>query len=95
MTGDVTNSDLLGTAPAVRVDVAYSREFETEADRYALRAMTQGGIDPIHFQNIMQNLEDWYTDQDEDGDAMPTIFQYLSTHPQTKERIAVIEAHLE
>jgi predicted Zn-dependent protease len=43
----------------------------------------------------MQKLEDWYTDQDEDGDAMPAIFQYLSTHPQTEERIAVIEAHIE
>ena len=95
LTGDVTNSDLLVTAPAVLVDLAYSREFETEADRYALRAMTQSGIDPIHFRNIMQKLEDWYTDQDEDGDAMPAIFQYLSTHPQTEERIVVIEAHIE
>ena len=59
LTGDVTNSDLLVTAPAVLVDLAYSREFETEADRYALGAMTQSGIDPIHFRNIMQKLEDW------------------------------------
>ena len=93
LTGDVVSSDLLVTAPAVLVDLAYSREFETEADRYALNAMTEAGIDPIHFRNIMQKLEDWYGDQAEGSSGMPAIFKYLNTHPQTDERIAMIEAY--
>ena len=95
LTGDVASSDLLVTAPAVLVDLAYSREFETEADRYALDAMTEAGVDPIHFRNIMQKLEDWYSDieEDEESGALPAVFKYLSTHPQSDERMAMIEAY--
>lgn len=93
LTGDVASSDLLVTAPAVLVDLAYSREFETEADRYALDAMTEAGVDPIHFRNIMQKLEDWYSDKEEDSGALPGVFKYLNTHPQSDERIAMIEAY--
>ena len=94
LTGDVAGSDLLVTAPAVLVDLAYSREFATEADRYALDAMTEAGVDPIHFRNIMQKLQDWYSDieEDEESGALPAVFKYLSTHPQSDERIAIIEA---
>ena len=94
LTSDVASSDLLVTAPAVLVDLAYSREFATEADRYALDAMTEAGVDPIHFRNIMQKLQDWYSDieEDEESCALPGFFKYLSTHSQSDERIAMIEA---
>ena len=93
LTGDVASSDLLVTAPAVLVDLAYSREFETEADRYALDAMTEAGVDPIHFRNIMQKLEDWYDEQDQNANSLPEVLKYLKTHPDTNERIAMIEAY--
>lgn len=54
--------------------------------------MTEAGIDPIDFRNIMQKLEDWYGDQAEGSSGMPAIFKYLNTHPQTNERMAMIEA---
>ena len=94
-TGHVASSDLLVTAPAVIVDLAYSREFETEADRYALDAMTEAGVDPIHFRNIMQKLQDWYSDieEDEEFEALPAVFKYLITHTQSDESIAMIEAY--
>lgn len=75
------------------VDLAYSREFEIEADRYALDAMTEAGVDLIHFRNIMQKLEDWYDEQDQNANSLPEVLKYLKTHPDTNERIAMIEAY--
>ena len=93
LTGDIGSSDLLLSAPAVLVDLAYSREFEMEADRYALDAMTEAGVDLIHFRNIMQKLEDWYDEQDQNANSLPEVLKYLKTHPDTNERIAMIEAY--
>ena len=57
--------------------------------------MTEAGVDPIHFRNIMQKLEDWYSDieEDEESGALPAVFKYLSTHPQSDERMAMIDAY--
>lgn len=58
----------------------YSRQNEEEADTEGMRLLIQAGIDPagmIAFFEVLQR-----------GDRRgPTISQYLSTHPQTQERL--------
>jgi len=100
LTGDVNDVDLLVSLPAALVDLAYSREFETEADLFALQAMTEKGIDPKHFYNIMMKLEAWYAPGTDPSESNPPedegsgdFLRYLSTHPQSAERLATIKAY--
>jgi predicted Zn-dependent protease len=86
--------------PVFLLESHYSRENETEADRYAFESMIQAGIDPVHFTRIMEKLSDY----DEQGasqvetpdkttghkgvqKAENSPLKYLSTHPATLERI--------
>ena len=78
MTGDT--SSLVGALPVMLMQLGYSREFEREADAYALDYLRQAGIDSAHFAHIMQRLDRQH--DDESG-----IGNYLSTHPATSERI--------
>jgi predicted Zn-dependent protease len=58
----------------------YSRQNEEEADTEGMRLLIQAGIDPagmIAFFEVLQR-------GDRKGAA---LFQYLSTHPQTQERV--------
>ena len=58
ITGDVsTSSSIISAIPVVLVESGYSQDMEWEADGYALDYMTKHGIDPIHFANMMQKLE--------------------------------------
>ena len=78
LTGDV--SSVVGALPVMLLQLGYSREFEREADHYALEYLRRAGISPIHFANIMQRL-------DHTHDEASGIGNYLSTHPATSERI--------
>lgn len=78
LTGDA--SSLVGALPVMLMQLGYSREFEREADRYALDYLRTQGISPQHFAHIMQRL-------DLDHDEGHEIGNYLSTHPATSERI--------
>lgn len=96
ITGDVSSVDLLVTVPAVLVDLAYSREFELEADHHALAALVQEGIDPIHFSNIMNRIEAHYNDTEGEGaiqDDDAGVMRYFLTHPLTEERIALVDEY--
>lgn len=58
ITGDVsTSSSIISAIPVVLVESGYSQDMEWEADGYALDYMAKHGIDPIHFANMMQKLE--------------------------------------
>jgi len=98
LTGDINDLDILVSLLTALVDLAYSRQFETEADQFALDAMTKNGIDPIHFANVMAKLAAWYepdlaeSDPSKNQDS-PNLLRYLSTHPQTEERLAAIKAY--
>lgn len=92
LTGDVSDVDILVTVPATLVDLAYSRQFEVEADQFALASLSEKGIDTVHFYNIMKKLGAYYGDQAEQEDGS-TLLNYLSTHPQTQERLAMIQAY--
>jgi Zn-dependent protease with chaperone function len=101
VSGDVTAIDNTAVAlPVFLLESHYSREDETEADRYAFESMLQAGIDPGHFGRIMEKLSDSSGyGGDRAGSADETtarekarkegkdILDYLSTHPATPERI--------
>jgi Zn-dependent protease with chaperone function len=56
--GDASaTTDLIGAAPMVLTDLAWSREFEREADDYALSYMRDQHLSPVHFAHMMQRLE--------------------------------------
>ncbi|MCA9619689.1 MAG: M48 family metallopeptidase [Myxococcales bacterium] len=82
--GDVAQvSSVLAALPSVYAQAAYSRSHETEADSFALAFMQRTGQDPHDFAAIMTKLQAAIGGDDRDG-----AWQYLASHPPTKERIA-------
>ena len=63
ITGDV--STIGSGLPAVLMQMRYSREHETEADKYALNAMQKACLPPKAFADILQRLEAQMRDKDE------------------------------
>lgn len=87
LTGDVsTASSLVLLLPGALVQSQYSREFETQADAYALEQMLAQGLNPADFARVMQKLMG--DDQTRaEADSMSDLLSYFSTHPPTTERI--------
>jgi Zn-dependent protease with chaperone function len=93
ISGDVSATGNIAIAlPVFLLESHYSREDETEADRYALERMMEAGIDPVHFSTIMSKIsqdpdiepEDDSPGGEKQGDT--NLLIYLSTHPSTPER---------
>lgn len=80
--GDVGSAgSFVAALPTLLVQLHYSRDFETEADDYALDYMKQAGV-PLHrFSDLMQRLEAARGP----GRDVPA---FLASHPATQERIA-------
>ena len=58
ITGDVSSlSSIVTTIPVVLTQLGYSRDFEREADRFALQALQEQGIAPHHFASALQRIE--------------------------------------
>lgn len=58
LTGDATaTSDLLAAIPFLLTDMAYSRQFENEADGYAWEYLSERNIDVRNFSKLMVRLE--------------------------------------
>lgn len=116
LTGDVNSVELLLAIPTVVMNSAYSRDFEREADRYALEKLIANEIPIDSFAQIMTAFEEVAqrqrvteiddeflressevaakTSADED-DLEDTLLSYFMTHPQTSERIALVEEYRE
>jgi Zn-dependent protease with chaperone function len=103
VTGDVDTVDFVTGLPTLILDLAYSRDFETEADTYALDLLHENNIPLESFSNIMQNLNDYY-DKDEKTDSGIEhdhhtedksdnfgVPDFLSTHPSTVDRIQFVK----
>ncbi|MES2681467.1 MAG: M48 family metallopeptidase [Bacteroidota bacterium] len=58
----------------------YSRELETEADQNGLKLMVQNKVSPKGMLDLLELLK-------KEGAEMPGMMKYLSTHPETEERI--------
>ena len=83
--GDVASlSSYAAAVPAAVLTTSYSREFEREADQYALALMAREGIAIEAFTTILLRLE---TRESKAGSRFP---DFLSSHPATSERIRVI-----
>ena len=99
MTGDLSAaSDMVVVAPALLMNLSYSRGMEREADAYALELMLAEGLEPSHFSNLMLRLEASHQQRKEKGSADTDsngwgerIGGALSSHPLTRERIEQFE----
>jgi Zn-dependent protease with chaperone function len=77
VTGDMSAvSVLAGSLPTLLTETYYSREFEREADEYAYEYLTNNGISPVHFTNILDRMSN-----------SEKVVGFLSTHPTAKERL--------
>jgi Zn-dependent protease with chaperone function len=80
VTGDLTSVASLASAlPAMLLQAKYSRDFEREADEFALDTMKRHGIPAESFAAILLRMG-------ERRGAASDIPDYLSTHPATRER---------
>lgn len=94
ITGDVDTFDLLTALPTLILDLSYSREFEREADLFALEQLHRYGISVDHFAAVMQRLEAYYAEKDEAGEALEnddSSNDFFSTHPGAGERVKLIQ----
>jgi Zn-dependent protease with chaperone function len=83
--GDLTSlTSLAAAAPTVLLQAKFSRDFEREADDFALDYLGKRGIPPAMFGAILQRLEEKRPDGAGAGKDAP---DFLSTHPATRERI--------
>lgn len=90
ITGDVSgSSELFLGLPVLLTELAYSREFEKEADQYALDYLRSHNIEPIHFANLIRRIEK--TAGGASGLSNNEWTSYLSTHPMTKNRLKRFE----
>jgi len=97
ITGDVSSvSSIITAIPLILTELGYSREFEREADRFAIQVMQDLGI-PLHlFPDVLdrmekvglcgdkEKLEALECEQELGEEAGAS--SYLSTHPPTEER---------
>jgi Zn-dependent protease with chaperone function len=87
LVGDVSGGTIAATVPAFLLNARYSREFEAQADDFALAALARADVSPAAFVRAMQALEKAHPEMR--GDAN---IRYVSSHPVTQERIAKAEA---
>jgi Zn-dependent protease with chaperone function len=79
--GDLASlSSLAAAAPTLLLQAKFSRDFEREADDFALDYLARRGIPPEVFAAILQRME-------RKRPAGSDVPDYLSTHPATRERI--------
>ena len=87
ITGDVSSATAFGGAiPAYLVQSKFSREFEQEADAHAVAMLRSAGIDPTHLADMLEKLAA------QKHGPNNRVFDYLSSHPPTAERIQAIKA---
>ncbi len=92
-TGDA--SSIIVALPVLFVQLGYSRKFENEADQFAYDYLQAQHIPLVSFANILEGLEAAHTKRSEEkereeGKGKSTteeVFEYLSTHPPTPERV--------
>jgi Zn-dependent protease with chaperone function len=79
LTGDI--SFLATLLPTILINSSYSREFEREADAYAVRELQEMNLSTIHIANLFERLAA------KEGESNREIMALISSHPLTDERI--------
>ncbi len=91
ITGDASGtSELFYGMPVILTELAYSRQFEREADHYALAYLREHDIQTVHFARLMRRIEQWQKEKRGTGSSGQWS-TYLSTHPSTEERLRAFE----
>ena len=97
--GDLDALEIAGAIPTLLTDMSYSRDFEREADLFALQQMNEQGIDLDYFRDVMKRLSEEFSDHtkvvsersDDLGDEiMITVPEFLLTHPGWRERVLFV-----
>jgi Zn-dependent protease with chaperone function len=90
ITGDVSgSSELFLALPVLLTQLAYSRGFEREADRYALNYLRSHGPPTTHFAHLIRRIDEKTKTKSVASDE--EWLDYLSTHPMTEERLKDFE----
>jgi Zn-dependent protease with chaperone function len=85
-------------------DLKNSREHEIDADHYAYEKMLSAGMNPQHFSNILARLSNVSREDTEPMDSVATsstsvnmeaarLGDYLSTHPNTLDRLNLVKCY--
>lgn len=80
-------SSVASTLGAMLLESRYSREFEHEADDYAVHSLRAAGRNPQALASMLARLEKAAGEGEHGG-----VMSALSSHPETAERIARIQA---
>jgi Zn-dependent protease with chaperone function len=92
MVNDLESADLVTGIPTLLLDLSYSRDFEVEADEYALAMLDKHNLPLNSFADAMTNLENYYK-QSNDDDSGNALNQFFSTHPSTEDRVKMVEQY--
>ena len=96
LTGDITSATSISASlPTALVNASYSRDFEREADDMAISYMKKSAIPVSRYADILARLQSQLDGKkgSKNKDELP-FKNYLSTHPETTERIKrVQESH--
>ncbi len=85
LTGDVSAIEEWTIAlPGFLLESSYSRDFESEADRYAFERMLASGQDPENFSTMLSRIT---KDVRGGPDLDSGWLKYISSHPESEERI--------
>ncbi len=84
--GDV--SAVAAQVSSTLLDAKYSRDFEREADAYAVGLLDENGIARDHFVRMLRHLEEAAARRGTAGGG--ALLAYLSSHPVTADRIESI-----
>jgi len=85
--GDV--SVLAAAAPTALLQAKYSRDFEREADAFAVSALDANGISRERFARMLGQLES-FGRQRSGARVSETLNGYISSHPVTAERLEAL-----
>lgn len=82
LAGGNSSGEILGEVVRTISSTAFDREMEREADTSAVRYMIKANIDPVHFADLLFRLSK--------KSDIPENFEWISNHPNSKERTAEI-----
>jgi Zn-dependent protease with chaperone function len=81
--------------PAVLTQMQYSRAMELDADNYAVALLRRQGRSPAAFIQALEALEKKHPGEADTPRWLKTTMSYMSTHPDTAERIQRLDALME
>ena len=85
--GGGRNAAMIAAVVSQVVQLKYSRQDESESDRYGIDAMADTGYDPRAMLNVMEVLR-----QASEGGQRPP--EFLASHPLPETRLKEIEEYL-